>query len=85
MPLSFRGNAGMTNSGSGGQRRGGGRGPAEGRGGPGFAIYQDAPDAWLAALNRIMVFVRGWLLRIRTSVMLGVNYQNPHPHNPFYQ
>ena len=82
MPLSYRGNAGMTNSGSGGRGRGGGRG---GGGGPGFAIYQDPPDPWLAALNRIMAFVRGWLLRIRTNAMLGVNYQNPHPHSPFYQ
>ena len=46
--------AGMTNSGSNSRGRGGGRG---GGGGPGFAIYQDPPDPWLAALNRIMAFI----------------------------
>ena len=33
-----------------------------------------AHDEWIRALNRIMAFIRGFLIRVRTNAILGFNY-----------
>ena len=82
MPLSYRGNNGVLGPTQGPQTGEGEGGEHWGRGGGGsFAIYQDPPRPRIpgsprsfAALNRIMAFIRGWLIRIRTNAILGRHY-----------